>query len=84
MSYQRKKEDKKRLKELYKKTKNNYCSGAYFDTKKKRIIRYWISGDTKFWKKHSNKKIRRKFKDVEKFQQKCLYKKIFDYWWTIF
>lgn len=51
--------------------------------KKNRIIRYWV-GDSKYWKKYSNKKCRKELKNSNPIKEKSLYKKIFDYWWTLF
>ena len=82
MSYHRCKERHRRLKKLYAFTKNYYGCGAYYDAKKHRYVRYSVgrSGYKKYLKRKSNKKVR-KAKCVNDY---CDYKKLYDYWWTLF
>lgn len=78
MSYQRKREDKRRLEKL---SKDN--GFAYFNEKKNRYIQYSASntpGYTKLLRRISNKKIRK----ATDLPRKGNYKKLFDYWWTLF
>lgn len=61
MGYFRKIEDKKRLKRLYSKTKNQCSCGVYFNSHKKRYIKYSISDCScapSFYKKASNRRVR--------------------------
>lgn len=83
MSYHRCQEDKRRLRKLYNKTKNDWGSGVWYDDKKKRYIRIYlsnVSGHSKYWRRVSNKKVR-KTKILLRYNQ---YKKVFDYWWTLY
>lgn len=85
MSYDRQKEDKRRLIKLYQKTKSRFGSGVYFDEDKKRYIRYYICPSYRpYLKKVSNKKVRKFLKNEEKFYPKGYYKKIYDYWWNLY
>lgn len=81
MGYQRKKEEKTRLKRLYGETKNAYGSGAWYDEETGRYIRYWIAPRRKkYLKKVANKKVR-------KYKQKLSngsYRNVFDLWWELF
>jgi len=83
MSYRRKKEDNRRLKRLYEETRTSYAAGAWYSDKKKRYIKTTAStasGYTKFLRRISNKKYR-KHKEIH---NHCTYKKLFDYWWTLY
>lgn len=83
MSYRRSKEDKHRLKKLYDKTKNSYGAGAWYNEKKERYIRFYSSntpGYTKYLRRIANRKVRRA-KIPLKYSQ---YKKLYDYWWTLY
>ena len=83
MSYRRKREDERRLKRLYDKTKHHYGAGVYFDKDKNRYIRYYASkrsGNTKYLKRQSNKRVRRSQSSMRHGQ----YKRLFDYWWELF
>ena len=83
MSYRRSKETKRRLKKLNKETENSCCAGAYFDEDAKRYVKYGPnrgSGNTKFLKKRSNKRLRQ---SKELLNHGC-YKKKYDYWWELF
>ena len=82
MSYQRKQEDKRRLKKLHDETKYNFATGAYFSERKDRLVRSYPSntpGLTKWLRRISNKKVRRNEDNLNN----SLYKRIFDYWWWI-
>ena len=81
MSYKRKQEEKRRLKKLYEKTKYGYCAGAWYDERKKRIIRY--SCHIKSEKKWCKRLTRRKLNRLSENYSNCAYKKIYDYWWQI-
>ena len=84
MSYKRKREDNRRLKRLYEKTNNaSSGAGAWYSHKKKRYIKSvpsTTSGYTKFLRRISNKKYR-KHNEIHNFST---YKKLFDYWWTLY
>ena len=85
MSHRRSRERNRRLKRLYYKTKNSCRGGAYYDTGKKRYIKYYISnksGNSKMLRKLTNKKIRNM--DLETKLKGNQYRKTFDYWWTLF
>ncbi|MBQ6627897.1 MAG: hypothetical protein IJH65_03620 [Methanobrevibacter sp.] len=81
MSYQRKMIENRRLKKLYQATKNWYGAGAYYDERKKRIIKYTCN--SKEVRKLSSKIIRRKLNRTEDRYNGSKYKRLFDYWWTI-
>ena len=81
MSHKRSVEDKRRLKKLYEDTKNNYCSGAWYDEKKNRYIRYTCQNE--WFKTYSRRIVRRKLKNDEDLIHGNSYKKIFDYRWTV-
>lgn len=84
MSYRRSQEQKRRLHKLYLETKNYYGCGVWFDENKQIYVRYYSSGKksgkTKFYRRVSNKKVR-KSEEVFSYNQ---YRKLFDYWWTLF
>lgn len=78
--YYRKIEDKRRLKKLHVKTCHSYGSGAYYDKKKYRYIRYKDCGNHyTYLKRLSNKKIRRYNKDLSNGNG---YRKVFDVMWN--
>lgn len=81
MSYKRSIETKRRLKRLLLKTKRYYGVGAYFDSRKNRIIRY--SCHNEWVKTHSRRITRRKLKLTDDVYNGCSYKKLYDYWWEI-
>ena len=81
MSYKRKVIENKKLRKLYENTKNWYGAGAYYDERKKRIIRY--SCHCKYFKKLSRRIARRKLNNCDDRYCGSQYKKLFDYWWTI-
>lgn len=61
MSYQRSRQEHKRMSRLYDQTKNTYGAGAYFNEQKNCFMRYSASNGvrSKFLKKQSNKRVRR-------------------------
>ena len=80
MSYHRKLEDKRRLKKL---ADTNQYGTAYWDTKKQRYIRVYLTkttGFNKFFKRHSNKRVR----CAKNIVFGRHYKKVFDYWWNLY
>lgn len=81
MSYNRKTEDKRRLKSLYDKTQNSYGSGAYYSEYKDRLIR--ASCHDEWFKTYARRVVRRKLKNSFELCQGCKYKKMFDYWWRV-
>lgn len=56
--YYRKQKENKKLEKLSNDS-TIYCRGAYFCEKKNRYIRLYPSKSVKYWKRHSNKHIRR-------------------------
>lgn len=78
MSYRRCNERNRRLRKLYKSTKNYYGHGAYYDKKKQRYVRYSVdrNGYKKYLKRYYNKKIR-KSSDIDNHNG---YRKLYDYW----
>ena len=84
MSHKRKEEDNRRLKKLYEETKNEFGSGVYYCERKKRLIRYSAvrSGTGKELRRISNQRVRRTDPDFA--MKGSMYRKVFDYWWTIF
>ena len=81
MSYQRKKEDKRRLKKLYEESRWGYGRGAWYDEDKDRIIRYSNVSEGWYWKRFSNKQVR---KTTAPIASGNAYRKIFDYWYQQF
>ncbi len=81
MSYNRKWEEKRRLKKLYNETKYGYGVGAFYDENKNRIIKY--SCHNKWTKEHCRRMIRRRLKNKFGNYSGCIYKKLYDYWWEI-
>lgn len=83
MGYRRSRNERKKLKKLYRKTKNSCRGGAWYNDDKERYIRYSASntpGYSKYLRKLSNRKLRHS-NDVLNYG---LYRKIFDYWWVLF
>ena len=83
MSYKRSRENKKRLKSLYNKTKHSYGSGAYYNEDKGFYTKFYIH--SAWLKKHSRKMTRiRQKRELDNLNCKgCRYKKFFDYWWEL-
>ena len=83
MGYKRNKQEHRRLKKLYEKTKHSYGAGAWYDDDKERYIRYSPSntpGYTKYLRLMSNRKVRHS-KELLNYGS---YKKAYDYWWILF
>lgn len=62
MSYQRSKEEKRRLRRLYEETRTWYGGGCYIDSETGRYVRYSLSkrsGYPSYLKRRFNKKVRR-------------------------
>lgn len=83
MSYQRSREDKRRLKKLYDETnfRRRYRGGVYFNHEKHRYIK-WGVGD-KWAKRQSVRAIRRKMKARPYHLQRGASHRLYDYWWTV-
>lgn len=79
MSYRRKKEDKRRLNKIYTTAGNAWFIGAYYSDKKDRIIRIYQGKMAKYFRKYTNKKVRKE-KDLA---QHGKYRRVFDYWWNL-
>lgn len=88
MSWKESVDRDEKLKKLFRETENRYGSGAYFDERKNRIIKYSSSDKSKYpsyLKKFSSKKLRRYYKtDSEELLQRGKYRKVFDYYWHLF
>ena len=83
MAYKQAQERKKRLLKTYQKTKHSYGSGVWFNDRKGFYVRYSASrtpGYTKYLRRLSNRKVRRN-KDFYNYGS---YRKLYDYWWTLF
>lgn len=82
MSYERAREEKRKLRKLAEATQRHQV-GAYYDTEKKRYIRTYVSGNSgkvKLYQKQSNKRIRQGF-DMRKGAK---YKRVYDIAWEIY
>ena len=79
VSYRRKQEDNRRLKKTYAQTKNAYGNGVYFDENKGRYIRVYSPRSAKFFRKQSNKRVRKSNFSMRVGE----YLKQYDYWWQI-
>lgn len=71
--------EKKKLRKLYEETKNGYGAGAWKDDDG-RIKKYWVSPDAKKYLKRLCSKAARK---TENLSDGSVYKRSFDYWWTL-
>ena len=80
MSHRRKMKENRRLKRLYEKTQYSYGSGAYYDEDESRYIRWYAPRVGKYFRKISNKKVRR----AKYLANGNIYKKYFDYWWALY
>lgn len=80
MSHRRKARENCRLKCLYKQTQYSSRAGAYYDEDKKRYMRWYAPRIGKYYRRISNKKVRRKKYLVNG----NTYKKYFDYWWELY
>lgn len=86
MSWQRSTETKRRLKNLYDKTKYKYARGVWYDEEKDRLIRFQISNKgrasrTAYVKRKCNRAIRRHKMEIG--GGKGHYRKMSEYWWDI-
>lgn len=82
MGYKQSKERNRRLVKLYENTKNSYGRGAYYDKKKKRLIRYTVRRNAnlpRFYRKRANRAVRRNPEVLNH----GAYRKQFDYWWEL-
>ena len=83
MAYKQAQNRRKRLLKTYRKTKNGYRGGVWFNEDKGIFIKYSgsnSSGYTKFLRKMSNKKVR-KTKDIGNHSD---YKRLYDYYWILY
>ena len=81
MSYQRKGQDKRKLRKLYSETHTHYGAGAYYNERKQRHIRY--SCHNKWARTHCRRITRKRLKNMDGSYPKGHYKKVCDYWWEI-
>ncbi len=82
MSYQRCIERNRRLEKLYRRTKNSVDRGAYYDSKKGRLIRFSCSGSSSLansLRRRANKKAR----TTSDYANHAGYRRVFDYWWNL-
>lgn len=76
--------ERKRLSQV--KMKKLYDKGVYFvsdrSNKKGKVYykRFYLSGMRKFCKKETN----RKYRKSKELLQGCAYRRLYDYWWTLF
>jgi hypothetical protein len=83
MGYKQAQLRKARLLKTYRKTKHSYGAGVWFNDDKGFYIRYSPSntpGYTKALRRISNRKVRRARDNYNHGS----YKKLYDYWWTLF
>lgn len=82
MSYPRSSERNRRLRKLSKATERSCRGGAYYDTDRRRYVRYYLSktGYARYLRKQANRKVRRST-DLHSGNH---YRKKFDYWWSLF
>lgn len=80
MSYQRSRENKRRLRKLYEETKYSYGAGAYYCDKKHRYVKY--SCHCKSIKLVCRRTTRRRMVNQDSLSRGG-YRKLYDYWWTI-
>ena len=83
MGYKQSRERNRRIKKLYEQTRTSYARGAYYDKKKKRIIRYHMrqnSNVPRFYRKQANRAVRREKGDILNHGG---YRKQYDYWWEL-
>lgn len=81
MNYHSKKEQTRRIKKLYEKTKTSHVAGVYYDRCKGRYIRFSPSdtADTKYLRRQANKQVRK----IIILYQRSQYKKVFEYKWQL-
>lgn len=81
MSYRRKQEDNRRLKQKYKIAGTHYRAGIYFNTDKNRFMRYYFSpAIKKFFKRQAAKKVRKYRHHLHGNE----YRKVDAYWWHVY
>lgn len=83
MAYKQAQMRLKHLKRTYRKTRTRYGAGVWYDKERDLYIKYSPSntpGYTKYLRKMSNLKVRRS----KEFYNYGSYKKLYDYWWTLF
>ena len=80
MSWQRSKETKRRYKKLYENPAAHYGSGVWYNEETGRYIRYWQPRRCKYYKNQANRAVRR-YK--ENLPDKGSYKRVYEYWWSI-
>ena len=81
MGWRRSQERKRRLKKLCSLTGYGVTGGAYYDAKKRRTVRYYISDYpcAGYLRRQANRAVRRA-RDVPDGGR---YKKVYDYWWNV-
>ena len=89
MSYQRKTEDNRRLQKLYRATRGRLLSGAYYNRRKQRLMRFSPSDSgthiTKYYKRLANRKLRRRDFDEDAYApQHSTYRREAEYRWLIY
>ena len=83
MAYKQAQARRKKLAKTHKETKTNCCCGVWFDEDRNRYIKFTASntpGYAKMLRRISNKKIRKTL-DIGNYG---MYRKSYDYWWTLF
>ena len=81
MGWRRSCERARRLKKLCALTGNGVTGGAYYDTKKRRAVRYYVSGYpcAVYLRRQANRAVRR----ARNVPDGGGYKRVFDYWWEV-
>ena len=82
-------EDQARLERIAKQMEHWYGPGAYYNVRKGRYERFYISPKyKKYVRQQSNRAVRRTYKnlgdDIIPSGHSSFYKKMYDYWWTLF
>ena len=83
MSYDRSREDQRRLARLYRETYRSMRGGAYYDRDKRRICRYtWNRGNglTRYLRRRGNRAVRKAGQALRGGE----YRRFFPYWWELF
>lgn len=81
--YYRKREEKRRLKNLSENSNPGYPQPCYYDEKKHRIIRLWKSdGRKSAWKWHK-KQYHKKYRRLSKNADYKVSKNVYDLWWNM-
>ena len=87
MSYKESEDRKRKLNKLLYETEHSYGSGAWYNERKGRIIKYSASDNShyaSYLKKRGARLYRRKYKKSDVLLQRSDYKKTFDYKWMIY